>query len=90
MIEQWLATREAINSDTYDKEMQKKIIDSALGDISRDIRDLIHKEVEENELKREAEEQDQQKNSFGEKGEASDEVEKKKDEDGDKQADPTS
>ena len=90
MIEQWLATREAINSDTYDKVMQKKIIDSALGDISRDIRDLIHKEVEENELKREAEEQDQQKNSFGEKGEASDEVEKKKDEDGDKQADPTS
>ena len=93
MIEQWLATRESINSDIYDKEMQKKIIDSALGDISRDIRDSIHKEVEENELKKPEEElegPDQQKNSYGEKGEASDADEKKKDVGGDEQKDSAS
>jgi len=48
LIEQWLATRDLINSETYDKEMQIKIIDSALGDISSEKRNLILQEVETN------------------------------------------
>jgi len=49
LIEQWLATRDTINSDTYDREMQIKIVDSALGDISAEKREEILKEIIENE-----------------------------------------
>lgn len=49
LIEQWLSTRGMINSDTYDREMQIKIIDSALGDISADRRGEIIEEILKNE-----------------------------------------
>lgn len=68
-IEQWLATRTAINSETYDKEMQKKIVDSALGDISRDQRRAIHEEIDANSV---IGEEIEMKNDHGEKGENAD------------------
>ena len=68
-IEQWLATRSAINSETYDKEMQKKIVDSALGDISRDVRRSIHEEISENDP---IGDEIEMKNDHGEKGEVED------------------
>jgi len=48
LIEQWLSTRNFINSESYDKQMQIKIIDSALGDISAEQRTLIMDEIEKN------------------------------------------
>lgn len=47
LIEQWLATRSQIMSETYDQEMQVKIVDSALGDISAEKREKIVEEIEE-------------------------------------------
>jgi hypothetical protein len=49
LIEQWLSTRGMINSDTYDKEMQAKIVDSALGDLSAEKKEQILAEIQENE-----------------------------------------
>jgi hypothetical protein len=50
LIEQWLATRTAIASETYDKEMQTKIVDSALGDISAEKKEQIVEEIENSDV----------------------------------------
>jgi len=50
IIDQWLTTRTTINSDTYDREMQLKIIDSALGDVGTVTREAIMDEIMNNPL----------------------------------------
>lgn len=50
LIEQWLSTRGSINSETYDKQMQQKIVDSALGDVGSELRDEIMSEIDTNPL----------------------------------------
>jgi hypothetical protein len=50
LIEQWLTTRTQINSETYDRQMQIKIVDSALGDVGSATREKILEEIQGNDL----------------------------------------
>lgn len=50
LIEQWITTRSDINSETYDRQMQYKIVDSALGEIGAEIREAIMEEIKNNDL----------------------------------------
>ncbi len=50
LIERWLSTRHEINSETYDREFQKKIAAMCLGNIPAEIQDRINHEIETNPL----------------------------------------
>lgn len=74
LIEQWIATRSDINSETYDKEMQKKIVDSALGDVPSDVRKMIVDEIEKNDLVGGASERVEMRESMSRQFETDDET----------------
>lgn len=49
-IKNWLETRNGINSDSYDREMQKQIVESMLGTITAEAKVTIFNEIEQNEI----------------------------------------
>jgi hypothetical protein len=50
LIDLWLGTRGEINSEAYDRAMQRKIISRLLGDVGAEERERILKEIETNPL----------------------------------------
>lgn len=49
-IGHWQETRTGINSDTYDRELQKEIVASVLGTVSAEVIEAINEEIDTNDL----------------------------------------
>ncbi len=53
LIDQWQQIRLGVNSDTLDRELQNRIVDTILPDLSPELRALVGEEIKNNELLKE-------------------------------------